>query len=152
LKKSLVRRKYILLNSLSSLVPAFAGLIYRAPRHSLRLTLTKEAYMKKYLVLYRSSVSAQEQMAKATPEQAKAGMDAWMAWAGRAGSAIVDMGSPLGQTANIGGSPPAGHIGGFSILQGESIAAVQKALDGHPHLHMTGNSIEVLEFLPLPGM
>lgn len=108
--------------------------------------------MKKFLVLYRSQVSAQEQMAKATPEQAKAGMDAWMAWAGRAGSAIVDMGSPLGQTAHVGGSPAAGHIGGFSILQGESIAAVQKVLDGHPHLHMPGNSIDVLEFLPLPGM
>jgi hypothetical protein len=34
--------------------------------------------MKKFLVLYRAPISAREQMAKATPEQAKAGMDAWM--------------------------------------------------------------------------
>jgi hypothetical protein len=32
--------------------------------------------MNKYLVLYHSSVPAREQMAQATPEQAKAGMDA----------------------------------------------------------------------------
>ncbi len=36
--------------------------------------------MKKYLVLYLSSVSASEQMSKASPERAKAGMDLWMAW------------------------------------------------------------------------
>jgi hypothetical protein len=79
-------------------------------------------------------------------------MEAWMAWATRASSALVDMGSPLGQTANVGGAASAGHIGGFSILQAESIDAAQKVLDGHPHLHMPGASIEVLEFLPIPGM
>ena len=36
--------------------------------------------MKKFLVLYRSSVSAAEQMAAATPEQAQAGMDAGRRW------------------------------------------------------------------------
>ena len=41
--------------------------------------------MKKFLVLYQSTVPASEQMKNATPEQAKAGMDAWMSWAGRAG-------------------------------------------------------------------
>jgi hypothetical protein len=39
--------------------------------------------MSKFLVLYRSSVSAREQMANATPEQAQAGMQAWQAWARR---------------------------------------------------------------------
>jgi len=58
--------------------------------------------MKKYIILYRSPVSAQDQMSKATPEQAKAGMDAWMAWAKRAGSAIVDMGSPTASKAHLG--------------------------------------------------
>jgi hypothetical protein len=32
--------------------------------------------MKRFLVLYQSATSAEEQMARATPEQAKAGMDA----------------------------------------------------------------------------
>ena len=52
--------------------------------------------MAKYLVLYRASKSAQEQMASGTPEQAKEGMELWMQWAGTAGSAI---GGLLGQAA-----------------------------------------------------
>lgn len=108
--------------------------------------------MKKFLVLYRAPVSAQEQMAKATPEQAKSGMDAWMAWAKRAGSAIVDMGSPVGNSQHLGGVATAGDIAGFSILQAAGMAEAKKVLDGHPHLQMPGFSIEVLEFFPLPGM
>jgi hypothetical protein len=36
--------------------------------------------MKKFIALYLAPTSALEQMKKATPEQMKAGMDAWMAW------------------------------------------------------------------------
>jgi hypothetical protein len=108
--------------------------------------------MHKYLVLYRASTSAREQMAQASPEQAKAGMDAWMAWATRAGDAIVDLGSPLGDAANLGAGSSSGHIGGFSILQAESMDAVKMILEGHAHLHMPSASIEVMEFLTMPGM
>ena len=45
--------------------------------------------MARFMVLYLSSTSAREQMANATPEQAQAGMDAWVQWAGKAGDAIV---------------------------------------------------------------
>ena len=41
--------------------------------------------MTKYLLLYRSPVSAADQMSGATPEQAQAGMDAWTVWGGKAG-------------------------------------------------------------------
>jgi hypothetical protein len=40
--------------------------------------------MEKYLVLYRSKMTMGEQMAGSTPEEMKAGMDAWMAFAGHA--------------------------------------------------------------------
>src|SRR5438067_2422586 len=100
--------------------------------------------MKKFLVLYRSQVSAQEQMAKATPEQQKQGMDMWMAWGKKAASAIVDMGSPTTAVGTIGGAAAPGFVGGFSILQGETADHVKKSLDGHPHLMMPGATIEVL--------
>lgn len=105
-------------------------------------------------MLYRSPISGAQQMANSTPEHAKAGMEAWMAWAGRAGSAIVDLGSPLGESVTVGGSTPTGtgFIGGYSVLQAESMGAVKKHLDGHPHLMMPGFTIEVLEYLPIPGM
>jgi hypothetical protein len=108
--------------------------------------------MTKYMVLYRSSVSAGEQMG-ASPEDAQAGMELWMQWAGKAGDAIVDLGSPLGAAASIGTGEAGQPIGGFSILQAESVDDLKNILDGHPHFQSPGNpTIEVLEFLPIPGM
>jgi hypothetical protein len=106
--------------------------------------------MAKFLVLYRSSISARELMANASPEDAKAGMDAWMAWAGKAGEAIVDLGAPLDGARHVGDG--SGDPTGFSILQTDSADDVVALLNQHPHLHGPGNSIDVQEFLPLPGM
>jgi hypothetical protein len=105
--------------------------------------------MTKFLVLYRSATTAAEQMAAGTPEQAQAGMDAWMSWAQRAGDAVVDLGSPLSvvEAGGDSGDP----VGGFSILQADDAEALTKVLDGHPHAAM-GGTIEILEFLPMPGM
>src|SRR5262245_44329856 len=67
-------------------------------------------------------------MAKASPEQAKAGMDAWMAWAKKARSAIVDLGSPLGHPTKVDSSSGARSdrsVSGYSILQAESSTALQ---------------------------
>jgi hypothetical protein len=103
----------------------------------------KGAIVTKFLVLYRSPVSAREQMANATPEQAQAGMQAWQAWAQKAESSIVDLGAPLAGD---------GDITGFSILEADSRPAIDKLLADHPHRHMPGAAIDVLEFLPIPGM
>jgi len=103
----------------------------------------------KYLVLYRATMTAGEQMAQGTPEQAQAGMEAWMAWAGQAGDAVVDLGTPL-SVVDAGGDS-GDPIGGYSILQAESHEALASVLEGHPHLAM-GGTIETLEFLSMPGM
>jgi hypothetical protein len=107
----------------------------------------------KYLVLYRSKVSAAEQMEGASSEDAQAGMEAWMQWAGKVGDAMVDMGSPLQTVATVGGANDGAYIGGFSVLEAESADAAKALVEGHPHLMSPGDpSIEVLEFLPVPGM
>src|SRR4051812_37257481 len=98
--------------------------------------------MKKYLVLYRAPQSARAQMANATPEQRKAGMDGWMAWMGRCGQSIVDMGAPLGDSAHVNGSASGDSLGGFSIVTAADLAGAKALLDGHPHLMMPGASIE----------
>jgi len=105
--------------------------------------------MTRFLVLYRARTTAAEQMAAGSPEQAQAGMDAWMAWAQRAGDAVDDLGAPLGvvEPGGDAGDP----VGGFSILQADGAEALVKVLDGHPHT-ATGGTIEILEFLPMPGM
>jgi hypothetical protein len=110
---------------------------------------------KKFLVIYTSPVSAREQMAKATPAQAKAGMDAWMAWSAKARTAILDLGAPVGNPVKVvdgKASDARSDIGGFSILHAASREALVKLLDEHPHFKMPGAAIEVHELLPIPGM
>lgn len=109
--------------------------------------------MTKYMILYRAPVSAREQMAAGTPEQAQAGMEAWMQWAQKAGPAIVDMGAPLAEVSEAGTPVPAAGqiIGGYSMLEAESPAALSDVLAEHPHLAW-GGTIEVHEMLPAPGM
>ena len=112
--------------------------------------------MKKFLVLYKASASGFEQMKNATPEQQKAGMDAWMTWSKKVGSAIVDMGSPLGKAVRVdkGGAatPTPNDLGGYSVMQAESKEALAKSLEGHPHFMMPDASIDVVELMPIPGM
>jgi hypothetical protein len=93
-------------------------------------------------------------MQKSTPEQRKAGMEAWMAWGKKAQPSIVDMGAPLGKSARVtkgGSSPSTNDLGGFSILQAESKEALAESLKGHPHFMMPDGFIEIVEFMPMPG-
>jgi len=105
--------------------------------------------MPKYLVLYRSTISAADMMATATPQAMQASMEAWMAWGAKAGDALVDFGSPT-QPVGDGDPGPAGGVGGYSFIQAADIAALNTVLEDHPHKAM--GTIEVLEVLPQPGM
>jgi hypothetical protein len=107
--------------------------------------------MKKFLVLYRSTMSLKEQMKKMTPEQMKASMDAWMGWARKSGAALVDMGAPIGDSALLKGTAGQGHIGAYSIVQAESLDKAKRIFDAHPHFEMPGASIEILELMSKPG-
>jgi len=111
--------------------------------------------MKKFLVLYMAPVASFEQMMKdTTPEQQKAGMEAWMGWSKKAGSSIVDLGAPLGRALRVtpaGASPIRNELGGYSIMQGESKEALAESLKGHPHFMMPQGYIEIVEMMPMPG-
>jgi hypothetical protein len=109
--------------------------------------------MSKFMILYRSSVSAGEQLAAATPEQQQAGMEAWRVWAEKTGYAIADLGAPLAHTIHVGpGTAGTDEVTGYSILNAGSADEVQTLLVGHPHLTMPGASIEVLELIPIGDM
>ncbi|HEY1959147.1 MAG TPA: hypothetical protein VGH28_26215 [Polyangiaceae bacterium] len=112
--------------------------------------------MKKFLVLYKASKSGFDQMKTATPEQQKAGMDAWMKWGQKAASAMVEMGAPLGKSLKVTKSgdvsESSNELGGYSVLQAESKEALAKTLEGHPHFMMPDGWIEVVEIMAVPGM
>jgi len=114
--------------------------------------------MKKFLVTYHAPADAMEQTMNATPEQQAEGMKAWMDWAQRAGSHLVEMGSPLmgGQKiGSDGASAQSGsNVSGYSILQAENMDEAKSLLQGHPHTNGWSKdaSIEVHEAMEIPGM
>jgi hypothetical protein len=117
-------------------------------------------HMKKYLVLYRSEaafsgMSVSEMFASSTPEQIEAGMGAWRAWHEKCGGAVVDLGAPLDKSTTVeggSGSPSKTSITGYSILQAGSIEEAVFLMKDHPHFHMPGSSVQILECVAIPGM
>jgi hypothetical protein len=106
--------------------------------------------MSKFMIFYRAPASALEQMANATPAQREEGMAAWRAWATKVDYAVVDLGAPLAHTTHVGpGAASTDMVAGYSILEAGSAEEVETILDGHPHLAMPENSIEVLEIVPM---
>lgn len=109
--------------------------------------------MAKFMVIYHAPISAAEQMANATPEDMQKGMEPWMAWAGRTGSALVDMGAPLtgGQKLTKSGTSGSDkHVAGYSVLEAADMKGAVALLQGHPHLEGgAGFEIEVHEAIPM---
>jgi len=106
--------------------------------------------MSKFMILYRSGTSARDQLANATPQEMEAGLEAWRIWATKVGYALTDFGAPLAHTTHVGpGGRSADGVAGFSVVEAGSAEEVETILDGHPHLATPGNSIEVLEFIPM---
>jgi hypothetical protein len=115
--------------------------------------------MKKFVAIYLVPAAAvaemKERMKTMTPEQTKAGMDMWMKWARENQKSIIELGAPLGKTKKItaqGASDTRNEITGYSIVQADSHAAAAKMFEGHPHFHMSGGSVELMEVMPIPGM
>lgn len=111
--------------------------------------------MTKFVALYLAPASAFAQMKDMSSEQAKAGMDLWMKWAKQNEKSIVELGAPLGKTKRIvanGISDTKNEITGYSIVQADSHEQAAKMFEHHPHFHLPGAAIEVLECRPIPGM
>lgn len=108
--------------------------------------------MQKYLVLYHTSADTMQAMMNSTPEDMKAIMEAWKAWAQRCGDSLVDM-SPLSQGQRMTASGDAASDMGivtYSVLQAENMEAAQALLADHPHLGTVGCGIEIYETMSLP--
>ena len=118
--------------------------------------------MKKFLAVYLGSESGPagvkwEALDKQTREnREKAGMAGWIKWGAENTKAIVDNGSPLGTTKriNAGGiSDITNQIAAYTIVQAESHEAAAKMFLNHPHFMIfPGDSVEIMECLPIPGM
>jgi hypothetical protein len=71
-----------------------------------------------------------------------------MAWFGKVGDKIADVGAPLGPRKSIGGGA-ASAAPGYSIVNAANLDEAIALTKGHPHL-AGGGSIEVCETMPIP--
>lgn len=111
--------------------------------------------MAKYMLIYAAPVSAEQQMANASPEEMAAGMQPWLDWFGKMGPAMVDGGAPLGHGVSMTKDGPADsslHVAGYSIIEAADVDAAKAMVADHPHFMMPGATVEVLEVMPMPGM
>lgn len=88
-------------------------------------------------------------------QREQAGIKAWTKWVEDHKDAIVDTGAPLGKTlrASRGGiDGTRNNLTGYTVVRAESHEAAARLFENHPHFTVfPGDSIEILECLPMPG-
>jgi hypothetical protein len=117
--------------------------------------------MKRFVAIYLGTPSALEKSGWNQLSEEKrnklqeSGMEAWMQWGEAHKAAILDQGSPLGKTkraSSQGIADTTNTMTGYVILQAESHEAAARMFENHPHFAiLPGDSVEIMECLPLPG-
>jgi len=117
--------------------------------------------MKKFLAIYIGTASAREKSKWDTLDEAKrkkleaSGIKAWGEWMTANKAALVDQGGPLGKTkrtAAQGVSDTKNSMTGYVVVQAESHEAAARMFENHPHFTIfPGDSVEIMECLPIPG-
>lgn len=91
-------------------------------------------------------------METASPEDRQKGMDEWKTWMQSHQEIFADMGGPTGKNFSVTSSGATAHsndVGGYSIVQAESIEAATAALAGNPHFSMPGATIDLAEIVTM---
>ncbi len=83
------------------------------------------------------------------------GIAAWHKWMDDNAASVVTAGGPLGTTKRVGRdgvSDIHNRMTGFIVIKAESHEAAAAMFEGHPHFTIfPGDSVEVMECLPIPG-
>lgn len=112
--------------------------------------------MKKFLAVYIGSTAGWSALDEEERQQRQqAGIKAWGDWVAANRSAFVDLGTPLGKTKRVSGQGIAdvrNAMTAYVIVQAESHEMAARLFNQHPHFMIfPGDSVEVMECLPLPG-
>ncbi|HYX37599.1 MAG TPA: hypothetical protein VE954_31240 [Oligoflexus sp.] len=118
--------------------------------------------MKQFMAVFISSDSDEKRKKwDALDENSKQareneGKTAWMKWAMKNSSAIVDQGAPLGKTKRVneqGTSDIKNKLTAYTVVRAESHEAAVKLFLDHPHFTIfPGDSVEIMECLPMPKL
>ena len=115
--------------------------------------------MKNFLAVYLgtpASMSAwNAQPESVRNEKQAAGVKAWKDWVDRHKHRIVDMGAPLGRTKSVsktGIADVRNNLTAYTVVRAETQQEAAQLFEGHPHFTIfPGESIEIMECLPIPG-
>ncbi|MBT5954798.1 hypothetical protein HOG98_08760 [bacterium] len=111
--------------------------------------------MNKYLVTYHAPAETMNDKSKMTQENMNKYMELWKIWTEKCGSALVDLGTPLGfgqNVVNTGQEASNRNTCGFSILQAENMDSAKLLLEGHPHLAWDQTcDIQIYQQMQMPG-
>jgi hypothetical protein len=115
----------------------------------------QEIKMKTFLALYMGSPAPGGGPPAMSEETRNEGMAAWGARMARNAAVIVDSGGPLGKTKKVSSAGVAdtrNAVAGYVTVQADSHEAAAKLFEGHPHFAIfPGDSVEIMEQLPVPG-
>lgn len=110
--------------------------------------------MKKFLVLYRMDmVKMREMMEHTSKEEQAKNMKEWADWMEKHTASFADSGAPVGRNKQVdahGVLEVGNDIGGYSIVQAESIEAATEMLATGPHLKMPGSVCDVMPIMEMP--
>ena len=88
-------------------------------------------------------------------QRTEKGMAAWGDWMATHQKSIVVEGGPLGKTkraASAGVSDTKNNLSGFVVIRAESHEAAARLFEHHPSFAIfPGESVEVMEVMPIPG-
>ena len=118
--------------------------------------------MKKFLGVYLGAMHDENfkkwmAMPEAERKQKEGeGMAAWGKWMQDHAHAVLDAGGPLGKTKKAdksGVSDTRNAMSGYVVVQAGSHEEAAKMFENHPHFTIfPGESVEIVEILPMPGM
>jgi hypothetical protein len=103
--------------------------------------------MAKFVYLYTGGSMAE------TPEEQATVMQAWGAWFGELGEALLDGGNPFGASTSVRAdgsvaSAGASGIGGYTLINADSLDDATAKAKGCPVL-TSGGSVEIYETLEM---
>jgi hypothetical protein len=117
--------------------------------------------MKTFMAIYIGSATSQEKArwdandSATQRERMNAAMQAWGKWVRDHADSIIDQGTPLGKTLRIspdGIVPMQNACTAYVIVKAETHEAAAEMFRNHPHFTlMPGDSVEVMECLPMPA-
>ncbi len=88
-------------------------------------------------------------------QREQAGIKAWHEWMTKHQAAVAVTGGPLGKTKSVsktGITDIKNEMTGFVVVRAESHEAAARMFEGHPHFTIfPGESVEIMECLPIPG-